>query len=107
VQQELALAASTVHGRGFLSNYRWSSSLEIYNRAQSTIHSVLTTRIILTFREAVSRRLHDVSLDLHLSDTDSRAYRSRTSFAENRVVLYSDNEQMSDTFWTWGKVRQW
>ncbi|KAF9649434.1 hypothetical protein BDM02DRAFT_3113855 [Thelephora ganbajun] len=54
---------------------------------QSAIHSVLTTRIILNLREAASQRLHDISFDLHLSDTDSRIHGSRLSFAENSAAL--------------------
>ena len=78
------------HGRG--------SSLKVNNRAQSAIHSVLTTRIVLNIREAASQRLQDHSFDLHLSETESQACRSQIRFADRQVVLYSSDEQMRDTF---------
>ena len=65
------------------------------NRVQSAIHSVLTTRIILNIREAASQRLDDVSSDLHLSDTDSGAYRSRISFALNPAAFHSVGGRMT------------
>ena len=81
---------------GFIPNYRWGSLLSVGNRAQSAIHSVLTTRIILNIREAASQRLDDHSFDLHLSDTDSHASGSRMLFAENTAVFHSGSDQESD-----------
>jgi len=66
--------------------------------AQSAVHSVLTTRLILNLREAASRRFDDFSVDLHLSDTDSRgACRSQIRFAENPAGLNHDGGHKNDT----------
>jgi len=66
---------------------------------QSAVHSVLTTRIILNIRRAASKRLDDFSCDLHLSDTESRAHRSRLRFAENPAGLhYDDDDHRNDIF---------
>lgn len=90
--------------RGFWSNYEWSSLLTVNHRVQSAIHSVLTTRIILNLREAASQRFDDFSVDLHLSDTDSRGLpRSRLSFAENPAVLDCNDDHGSDNF----RSRKW
>ena len=55
---------------------------------------MLTTRIILNIREAASRRLDDISFDLHLSDFE--VPRSRISFAENPAVFHYDDDRESD-----------
>ena len=49
---------------------------------------MLTARVILNIREAASRRLEDISFDLHLSDLEVSG--SRISFAENLAVFHSD-----------------
>ena len=77
---------------GFRPN-KWSSSLTVDDRLQNTIHSVVTTHIILNIREAASRRLNsDISFDLHLSDIDFRTPRSRISFAEGPAVFHLDDD---------------
>ena len=59
---------------------------------------MLTTRIILNLREAASRRFDDFSVDLHLSETDSRgACRSQIRFAENPVALDHNDDHKSGT----------
>ena len=68
------------------------------HRAQSAIHSSLTTRIILNIREAASQRHVDFSFDLHLSDTDSNVHRSQLSFADNPAVSHSDDDHRSNVF---------
>jgi len=55
---------------------------------------VLTARVILNIREAASRRLDDVSFDLHLSDLEVPG--SRISFAENPAVFHFDGGRESD-----------
>lgn len=68
--------------------------------AQSAIHSVLTTRIILNIREVASQRLGNFSVDLHMSDTDSHACRSPIAFAANRIVFHSGSDQENlSVFW--------
>jgi len=81
---------------GFRPNYRLTPPLTVDRRIQSAIHSVLTTRVILNIREAASRRLNDVSFDLHLSDLE--VPRSRISFAENPTVFHFDGDRESDGF---------
>ena len=81
---------------GFRPNYGRSPSLTVNCRLQSAIHSVLTTRVVLNIREAASRRLDDISCDLHLSDTEVPV--SRISFAEHPTVFHSDGDCESDTF---------
>ena len=81
---------------GFRCDYRLSSSLTVNSRVQSAIHSVLTTRVVLNIREAASRRLNDVSCDLHLSDLEFP--KSRISFAETPVVSHFGSDRESDTF---------
>ena len=68
----------------------YDSSLTIKCRIQSAIHSVLTVRVILNIREAASRRLDDISFDLHLSDIEVSG--SRISFAENLAVFHFDDD---------------
>jgi len=59
--------------------------------------------MILNIREAASQRLDDFSFDLHLSDTDSNAYRSRLSFARNPAVFH-DGDHKNDIFQRRGVV---
>ena len=59
---------------------------------------MLTTRIVLNIREAASRRLHDFSFDLHLSDADLRAPTSRIAFAEDLAVIHFGDDRTSDAF---------
>jgi len=64
----------------------WNSSLTVKRRIQSALHSVLTVRVILNIREAASRRLDDISFDLHLSDLEVSG--SRMSLAEDLAVFH-------------------
>lgn len=70
-----------------------SPFVALVSPAQSAIHSVLTTRIILNIREVASQRLGNFSVDLHMSDTDSHACRSPIAFAANRIVFHSGSDQ--------------
>lgn len=54
---------------------------------------MLTARVVLNIREAASRRLEDISFDLHLSDFE--APRSRISFTENPAVFHFDDDHGS------------
>ena len=78
--------------RGFPVQIQGGLSLTVDRRAQSAVHSALTTRIILNIRKAASQRLDDFSFDLHLSDTDSNVNRSRLSFAQNLSAFYYDDD---------------